>query len=243
MGGGGGQQINNADSMYQQEAANSNQLMQQFMALYYPEIQKLMPELQGTLDGTNSTLMTAAQAPVNAETQRLLSSIGNNPGAVVNPNALYSDIALQGQQQAGLAGDQMLTTALSALQNLIHMGYGSVDTAQNSLNNAAGGEGNLGLSLNQQQNQLWESIIGAAGTAAGMAGGNPAAAASLARGNSGGGPSPLSFNPGMGMWGVGPGFMGNSLTPNGTTTNASTPISSTNNSYVQPPQNPNTFGG
>ncbi len=174
---GGGQQINNADQYYQQEANNSNQLMQQFSQMYLPMLQQLIPELQGTLNGQNTPLTQAAQAPVNAQTSRDLNTVQNNLGGVSNANALYNDIALGGQQNAGLAGDSMLNSALSALQNLSGYGYGSVNTAQGSLNNAAGGEGNLGLGLNQQANAGWESLLGAAGTAAGAYFGGPAGAA------------------------------------------------------------------
>jgi hypothetical protein len=120
--------------------------------------------------------MTAAQAPVNAQTSSILNTIQNNMGGVANPNALYSDIALQGQQNAGLAGDNTLSSALSALQNLFGMGYGGVNTGTNSLNSAAGGEGNLGLALNQQSNALWQDVLGAGATYAGYASGNPAMA-------------------------------------------------------------------
>jgi len=107
--------------------------------------------------------MTATEAPVNAQTSRTLNTIQNNLGGVANPNALYSDIALSGQQNAGLAGDNMLSQALNSLQSLFSMGYGGVNTGSSGLNNAAGGEAQLGAVMNNQQNAWWQSILGAAG--------------------------------------------------------------------------------
>ena len=156
-------QINNADQYYQQLAGESNSLFSQFNQMDLPALQQLFPELQGTLNGTNSTLMNAAEAPVNAQTSRMLNTVQGNLGGVTNPNALYSDIAMQGQQNAGLAADQTVGQSLSALQNLIGMGYGGVQTGTGSLNSAAGGEAQLGTAMNNQSNAWWQAILGAAG--------------------------------------------------------------------------------
>ncbi len=243
---GGSTQTSNADNYYNQEANNSNQLLQQFNSMYLPMLQQLLPELQGTVNGQNTALTQAAQAPVNAQTSRSLNTIQGNLGGVTNPDALYSDIALGGSQNAGLAGDSMLNSALSALQNLSSMGYGSVNTAQNSLNNAAGGEANLGAYLNQQANAPWQQLLGAAGTAAGAYFGGPAGAAAGAQmfggGGSGSDPAPggaPNYNIGAGAGGnvgmpapnfgagggMGPGYAGDSL--GGYGSNTSAPISST----------------
>lgn len=153
----GQSQVNSADSYYQSLANNSNALFQ----MYLPVLQQLLPELQSTVEGGPSPLMTAAQAPVNAQTARMMSTIQNNLGGIGNPNAMLSDIALNGQQQAGLSADQMLSQALSALQNLSGQG---ISTGASGLNGAAGGEANLGLNLNQQGNWL-PQLLGAAGQA------------------------------------------------------------------------------
>lgn len=158
----GSQQIANSDSYYNQLANESNAMFSQFNNLDLPALQQLFPELQQSLNG-QGPLMTAAQAPVNAATSRALNNVQSNLGGVANPNALYSDIALSGQQNAGLAGDQMLQSSLAALQNLISMGYGGVNTGTSALNNAASGELQVGSTLNNQSNAWWQSILGAAG--------------------------------------------------------------------------------
>jgi superoxide dismutase len=179
----GGSEINNANQYYSQMANNSNQLLQQFNQLYLPMLQQLIPELQSTVNGQNSPLMQAAEAPVNAQTSRLQNTMQNNIGGTINPNALWSDMALTGQTQAGLSADQMLSQSLSALQNLAGMGYGSVNTAQNSLGTAAGGEGTIGSNLNASNNAMWGSIFQGLGAAAGgipsAGGGNQPAPAQM----------------------------------------------------------------
>lgn len=158
----GSQQIANSDSYYNQLANESNAMFSQFNNLDLPALQQLFPELQQSLNG-QGPLMTAAQAPVNAATSRAINNVQSNLGGVANPNALYSDIALSGQQNAGLAGDQMLQSSLAALQNLIGMGYGGVNTGTSALNSAASGELQVGSTLNNQSNAWWQSILGAAG--------------------------------------------------------------------------------
>lgn len=158
----GSQQIANSDNYYSQLANESSALFSQFNQLDLPALQKLFPELEQAITG-QGPLMTAAQAPVNAATARALNNVQGSLGGVANPAALYSDIALNGQTQAGLAGDQMLQSSLSALQNLIGMGYQGVNTGTNALNNAASGEAQIGETLNNQGNAWWQAILGAAG--------------------------------------------------------------------------------
>ena len=192
----GGQEIGNANQYYAQEAANSNALMQQWQSLYLPVLQKLLPELQGTVEGGYTPLTEGAQAPVKAETAQMLSTMQNNEGGVVNPNALFSNIALKGDTSAALSGDQMIAQALAALQNLTGQGGSLVNTAQGSLNGAAGGEGQIGTNLNAANAQMWSSILGAAGTVAGAGGAGGGAAPAGAGGGgsmfSGGGVAPAS---------------------------------------------------
>ena len=231
MGGGGSQQINSSDQYYQQLAGESGQLFNQFNQLYLPMLQKLIPELQSTVEGGNSPLMQAAEAPVNAQTGRMMNTIQNNEGGVGNPNALLSDIALNGQQQAGLSGDQMLSQALAALQNLTGMGYEGVRTGTSGLGNAAGGEANLGLQLNQQSNWLPQLLGSAAqayaasqGVPTGGGGGMFSPGGSSAISSAASQPVPMAPMPSPDYsWMLGGGVSMPSVSPN---SNVSAPISS-----------------
>jgi hypothetical protein len=209
--------------------------MQQFNQLYLPQLQQLLPELQGTLQGQNTALTQAAQAPVNQATSHALNTIQGNAGGVANPAALYEDIALGGQQNAALAGDANMQASLAALQNLIGMGYSGVNTAQQSLQGAGGGETNLGSAIGQTANAPWEALLGAAGQYAAMSAGAPPGSASAFSGGGKAGSSAVA--------GKAPALTSlasPNTTPYGTSgfTSTSSPISGGTPGSMQNPYNP-----
>jgi hypothetical protein len=181
-GGGANQQQNSADQYYQQEANNANTLMQQYQNMFLPIAKNMIPLLSNTLNGQNTSLTQAAMAPVNAETSRALNTMQNNVGGYTNPDAAMADIALGGQQNAGLAGDNLVSGSLQSLLSLFGMGQQGAGMGMSGLNSAGGGEANLGSELNQQQNQFWNSLLSGIGQGAGM----------YAKGGAGGGGAPSS---------------------------------------------------
>jgi hypothetical protein len=225
----GGSEVSNANNYYNQVANDANAMVGNFNQYDLPLMQTLDPILLRTLMGDPTALTRAAQAPVLANASSALNTLRSNPSGAVNPNALYQDMILNGNQQAGLAGDQMLNTSLGAIQNILGLGYGSVGQSMNALNSAAGGEANLGLNLNEQGNEWWKALLGAAGTAAGMMYGVPVQNNALGSQSYGFNPGqqasvysaaqspvPLAPVPTDYSWMVG---------PSGTTSTVSTPIS------------------
>lgn len=240
---GGNDQQHAADKMYQQQADQSNQYFQQWMTQFYPELQKLMPIYQGALDGSNSTLMNAAEAPVNVNTARMINTVDSNPGMATNKNAALQDIAFSGQQQAGLAADQTIAMAASALQNLLGIGSGNAQTGTSNLGSAAGGEANLGAQISNQDNAWWQSVLGAAGTAYGLNSPGAKQQTNFSAGGGGGGgtagsefgKSGFSFSPIMPMSASSPAAGMNPFTALSGGTNVSSPISQLKmGSYVPP---------
>lgn len=167
-GGGPNQQQNSADQYYQQEANQGNQLFNQYQQYFLPIAQQMIPLLTDTVNGKNTSLTQAAMAPVNASTSRSLNTMQNNLGGTVNPDAAFADIALNGQQNAGLAGDNLISGSLQQLLSLFGMGQQGAGMGMQGLNSAGGGEANLGAQINQQQNQFWDSLLSGIGTGAGM---------------------------------------------------------------------------
>lgn len=167
-GGGPNQQQNSADQYYQQEANQGNQLFNQYQQYFLPIAQQMIPLLTDTVNGKNTSLTQAAMAPVNASTSRSLNTMQNNLGGAVNPDAAFADIALNGQQNAGLAGDNLISGSLSQLLSLFGMGQQGAGMGMSGLNSSAGGEANLGAQINQQQNQFWDSLLSGLGQAGGM---------------------------------------------------------------------------
>ena len=183
-----------------------------------PILKQLIPELEGALNGKDSTLSNAAQAPVNAATARGINDVGQREGSATNPNALFGDIALQGQTQAGLASNRTIESSISHLQDILGLGQNRQAGAAANLTNAAGGKAQLGKQINDQQSQYWSQLLNAAGTVAGYATGNPGAgAAGASRSMNTGGSNP-------GMSGNGSGITpGNFAGPGGVS--ASAPLS------------------
>lgn len=248
FGGGENPQQSSADQYYQQEANNSNQLMQQWQTTYLPLIQKYAPLLMGTLNGQNTSLMQASEAPVNAATSSALNTMQNNVGGTTNPDALYADIAERGGQNAGLSADQTLLNSMGALQSLIGTGAGMTGTGMSGLNSAAGGEANLGGQLWNQQNAFWQDALGAVGQYYGYKTGNYQ---NQPNANAGGqnvlaGPGGSIYggsSPSLDMANIPQNYGGTApwmtaLSQPGTSVNAnnqSTPISSNNSSYGPQP--------
>ena len=231
MGGGANSQQNSSDQYYQQEANQGNQLFNQYETDFMPQMMKLMPLLMGTINGQSNALTQSAQAPVNAATSRSLNTMQNNAGGYSNMDALASDIALNGQQNAGLASDNLMDGSIANLLSMFGMGQQGAGMGMGGLNNAAGGEANLGAQINQQNNAWWQSLLGAAGAGAGMAFGPKMQGAST---NSSTMPNTSGFSPvtaaqmynpyAMMAGGITTGQPGMSVNSN----NQSTPISSNN---------------
>jgi hypothetical protein len=184
----GSAQTNEATGYYNQMGQEGNDLFQSWQGTFLPEIQKLFPELQGALDGSNSTLRTAAMAPVQAETASNINNVRGTFGSGGNPNALVDDIALQGQTAAGEAGASTVNTAVSGLEGLSSLGGSIAGEGTSAVGGAAGGLANVGNEIDQSTNQFWGQILGAAGTAAGYGAFGSAASGLLG----GGGSSPAS---------------------------------------------------
>ena len=169
FGGGGGpnQQQQESDQYYQQLANQSNQQFQEWQQYYLPLLKQYGPELMQAIQG-QGPLINAAMSPVNAQTSRSLNTMQNNIGGLTNPDAAYADIALNGQQQAGLSADNVLLNSMQALQNLLNTGQSGVGMGMSGLGNAGGGEANLGGQIWNQQNAWWQSLLGGLGQGAGM---------------------------------------------------------------------------
>lgn len=167
----GGNSNSGAGAQAQGQAGDQQLIREATSAWNYifPLLQQEAPQLMATLQGKYTPLIGAARAPVIGQTQQDIRTLQNQAGGAVNPNALYSDIAVSGQQQAGLAGDQMLNSALSALTNLIQ---GTMSFSGSGLGTASGQLNQLGLSqeelYNQQQDAFWNALLGGAGMALGL---------------------------------------------------------------------------
>lgn len=164
----GSSEINNANTYYGQLSSQGQQLFGQ----YFPILQQLFPELlqnvQGTPNAATTQLEAAAQAPVQAQTSNAINTMQNNLGGVVNPNAVWQNIAQSGQQNSALASDNILSTifgdSLSSLTSLINA---SSNQSGQDLNSAAGGEANIGTNLAAQNANFWSNVLGDVGAAFG----------------------------------------------------------------------------
>lgn len=167
-GGGPNPQESSADQYYQQLANQSNQQFQQWQQFYMPMLQQYGPMLMDTLNGKPNALLSAAEAPVNAATSRAMNTMQNNVGGLTNPDAAYADIALGGQQQAGLSADNLLSNSMQSLQGLLGMGQQGVGMGMTGMGNAGSGEANLGGQIWNQQNAWINSLMSGIGEGAGM---------------------------------------------------------------------------
>ena len=203
--------INQSSALYRQLGQDASST---FSAVF-PALKALIPVLQQTLSGSGS-LYEAARSPAIAQTGQAISTAQNSSlGATANPNALWEQIASGGEQTASLGANNILTSALQALQGTIGSG---MQFAGQGLGTSAAGQADIGQYENSQAQQMWNNIEGAAGTAAGMAFGMPPTG-TTGGGKSGGGKS----------GGGSPIYTGNpatSSTENQTATPVSAPVSS-----------------
>ena len=168
-GGNGGSQIGDATNYYSQLA---NQGSQEFNTAM-PNIQSMIPILMNYMQGNLPSSMTeAAQAPVKAQMQNIMQTLGSHMGETTNPNALFQQLGLTGSTQAALASDNLIgpmaSSSMSSLSNLLG---GLVSQSGQSINSAAKGDANLGLNLSQQSNEFWGNLLSSVGQVFGMSNG------------------------------------------------------------------------
>lgn len=121
----------------------------------------MYPELLSTIAGGSSPLMSAATAPVYTATSQAEGAAQQEASGLANPDALYSNIGYSGQQAAGNAADQTLSTALSSLGNLVSGQESAVTSGIGDLGGVASQYGNIAQELNP-----WSTISEILGAAA-----------------------------------------------------------------------------
>jgi hypothetical protein len=126
---------------------------QQYNQLGLPALETLFPELMNTVQGAPSPLTSAAEAPVQAATSSALANAQEESSGLTNPDQLYQNIAQSGQQQAGLAADQVVLGSLGDLGTLISGQQGLVSGGLQDLQGVANSYGQIA-----QQEDPWSAI-------------------------------------------------------------------------------------
>jgi hypothetical protein len=159
--------INNANTANTQLDQASMQLISEWTGIALPQVQKLYPMLQSTIAGGATPMARAAQAPVAQQTSRAIGQISTNLGGVTNPNALIKDVTLQGQGAAGLAEDNTISQALTAINSLIGGQASLAGAGIGGVGEAARNETGIAQILANQPSPF-QQIMGGIGDLAGL---------------------------------------------------------------------------
>lgn len=159
--GGENQAYNNENAALQNQNQLTNELAQlsqeygdQYNSMVVPLLQQIYPELISTVQGGSTPLTEAAQAPVQSATNSAINTALQQQGGLVNPDALYKDIATSGQQQSALASDATINSALTALQNLFSGQQSLASSGLSGTNAAASQSGNIAGAYGNEAQQL-----------------------------------------------------------------------------------------